>query len=53
MDGDAPVPLWVSHPPLPNGAGGAATRGFYALLGAEIAVISDRMTPQGGGRCRR
>lgn len=38
--GQAPVPLWFGCPGRPVGASGAATRGLYPLLGAEIEVAS-------------
>ncbi len=44
MDGTAPVKLWVSSLALPSGSKGSATRGFYGLLGAELAILSPEMT---------
>ena len=38
--GQAPVPLWMGCVGRPAGARGVATRGLYALLGAEIEVAS-------------
>jgi len=38
--GQAPVPLWLGCVARPAGARGVATRGLYALLGAEIEVAS-------------
>jgi hypothetical protein len=41
--GQAPVPLWFGCPGRPEGASGAATRGLYPLLGAEIEIASPDM----------
>ncbi|MCH8953528.1 MAG: hypothetical protein IID49_15605 [Proteobacteria bacterium] len=38
--GQAPVPLWLGCVARPAGARGVATRGLYALLGAEIEIAS-------------
>ncbi|MHA1528364.1 MAG: hypothetical protein ACTSVG_05055 [Alphaproteobacteria bacterium] len=38
--GQAPVPLWLGCVARPAGARGVATRGLYALFGAEIEVAS-------------
>jgi hypothetical protein len=38
--GQAPVSLWLGCVARPEGAKGAATRGLYPLLGAEIEVAS-------------
>ncbi len=38
--GQAPVPLWLGCVARPAGATGAATRGLYPLLGAEIEVAA-------------
>ncbi len=40
MEGSAPVGLWVSSLALPKGSQGSATRGFFGLLGAELAILS-------------
>lgn len=44
LEGNAPVDLWIARLPLSDGTSGVATRGFYALLGAEIAVLSKRLS---------
>ncbi len=41
--GQAPVPLWLGCVARPAGARGVATRGLYALLGAEIEVASHNL----------
>jgi hypothetical protein len=41
--GQAPVPLWMGCVGRPAGARGVATRGLYALLGAEIEIASRDM----------
>lgn len=41
--GQAPVPLWLGCPKRAEGVGGAETRGFYPLLGAEIEVVSPNL----------
>lgn len=42
--GQAPVPLWLGRVGRPEGAPGAATRGLYPLLGAEIEVEAPDLT---------
>ena len=44
LAGTAPVEVWIARLPLPSGAKGVATRGFFPLLGAEIAVLSKQLT---------
>jgi len=41
--GQAPVPLWLGCVARPAGARGVATRGLYALFGAEIEVASQNL----------
>lgn len=50
LDGTAPVQVWIARLPLPNGAKGVATRGFYSLLGAEIAVLSKQLSLSESGQ---
>jgi hypothetical protein len=42
-NGKAPVPLWLGCPVQAEDVRGAATRGLYPLLGAEIEVVSPNL----------